>query len=107
MQVSAATSTSTVPAAAPSISPGAQVHAADAATNRRLAGAVRKLNETGAAGTGREFSFSIDPQTKRGVVRIVNSESRELIEQVPSEYILQVEQELDQQFASKAGRSGR
>lgn len=89
MEIAATTSTPT---------PDPSFHL-NAAGNRQLAGAVQALNDAGAAGSGREFSFSIDPQTKQAVVRIVDANTRELVEQFPSQYILNVAQELAKNFA--------
>ena len=77
----------------------------NAAANRELSRAVRTLNGAGTAGPGRQFSFSIDPQTRRGVIRIVNASTHELIEQIPSEYVLRVAQALGQNFPLKAPAS--
>jgi uncharacterized FlaG/YvyC family protein len=68
---------------------------ANAVQNRSVALAARSLNQEGAAGQGREFSFSIDPKTKVAVVRIVDASTREVIEQLPAEYILRMAQQLE------------
>lgn len=80
----------TQPAAA---GPNAAPHAAE---NRDIARATRTLNEEGVAGPGREFSFSVDPKTKIAIVRIVDAATGELINQFPSDYILQVAKELEE-----------
>ncbi len=66
-------------------------HAEELALNRKLHAAVRTLNDSGDQST-REFSFAIDPKTHQAVIRIVDTSTHELIEQVPSEYILRVAQ---------------
>jgi uncharacterized FlaG/YvyC family protein len=70
------------------------------ATNREVATAVQSLNQNGAAGPGREFSIAIDGKTKLPVVRIVNSATNELIEQIPSQYILDLAQQINQETSS-------
>jgi uncharacterized FlaG/YvyC family protein len=79
---------------------------ANAGQNRDVARAVRILNDTGAAGPGREFSFSIDPKTKLALIRILDPATREVIDQVPSEYILQVARDLEE-LRSKNAESVR
>jgi len=68
-------------------------HAEALALNRKLHAAVRTLNDSVVQST-REFSFAIDPKTHHAVIRIVDTSAHELIEQVPSEYILRVAQAL-------------
>jgi uncharacterized FlaG/YvyC family protein len=71
-----------------------------AAGNREVASAVQTLNQNGTAGRGREFSISIDGKTKLPVVRIVDSATSELIEQLPSQYILDLAQQIDKETSS-------
>ena len=73
--------------------------------NRDVARAARVLNEEGAAGPGREFSFSVDPKTKVAVVRIVDVNSGELINQFPSAYILDVARQLEQLRSNNAAEA--
>ena len=83
-------------------SPTAQVAApvASASATREVATAVQVLNQNGAAGLGREFSIAIDAKTKVPVVRIVDSNTNELIEQIPSQYILDLAQQITQETSS-------
>jgi uncharacterized FlaG/YvyC family protein len=81
----------TLPVAAPAFSPSA---------NREVATAVQTLNQNGTAGPGREFSIAIDGKTKVPVVRIVDSNTNELIEQIPSQYILDLAQQINQETSS-------
>jgi|SRR5271168_1230970 len=74
---------------------------------REVATAVQRLNQNGLAGPGREFSIAIDAQTKVPVVRIVESDTRKLIEQIPSQYILDLAHQIDQETASNPDISGR
>jgi flagellar protein FlaG len=75
--------------------------------NRLVAAAVNTLNQTEIAGTGREFSFSVDGKTKLPVVRIVDSSTRELIEQIPSQYILDLAEQITQETLSNSGQPSR
>jgi uncharacterized FlaG/YvyC family protein len=78
--------------------PGAPV--ASPATNREVASAVQVLNQNGTAGPGREFSIAIDGKSRVPVVRIVDSKTNELIEQIPSQYILDLAEQIKQETAS-------
>jgi uncharacterized FlaG/YvyC family protein len=86
---------STAPPVAPVAAP-----VASASATRELATAVQALNQNGAAGPGREFSIAIDGKTKVPVVRIVDSSTNELIEQIPSQYILDLAQQINQETSS-------
>ena len=55
-----------------------------------VAAAVRVLNDVGHAGTGSEVTFSVDPGSHRPVVKVVVSETRQVLQQWPSEYALQL-----------------
>ncbi len=70
-----------------------------AAKNRSISAAVKLLNDTGAAGSSHEFSIAIDPATRLVVVRIVDLATNEVIEQLPSEYLLQVAKNLSDELA--------
>jgi flagellar protein FlaG len=69
---------------------------ANSGQNRDIARATKILNQEGVAGPGREFSFSVDPKTKLAIVRIVDASTGELIDQLPSDSILQVAQQIDE-----------
>lgn len=64
--------------------------------NREIARATRSLNEEGVAGSDRQFSFSVDPKTKQAVVRIVDLNTGELLDQIPSVYLLEVARQLEE-----------
>lgn len=64
--------------------------------NQAAARAVRGLNAEGAAGPGRTFSYSTDPKTNLPIIRIVDAATREVVDQVPVEYILQMAQQVIQ-----------
>ena len=77
------------------------------AANSQVRSAVDTLNQFQTAGAGREFSISIDSKTKQPVVRIVDSATRELLEQIPSQSILDLAQELSAHLASNNTDLGR
>ena len=57
---------------------------------RQVAGAVHYLNSVDYAGEGREITFSLDRVTKLPVVRVIDTNTREVIQQWPRDYVLQV-----------------
>ena len=73
-------------------SSGAQVSQApsDRTLNRAVSVAVGKLNESSYAGEGREVTFSVDPATKQPVVKVIDTATKEIIRQLPPEYLLQI-----------------
>jgi|SRR5580704_1984310 flagellar protein FlaG len=63
---------------------------ADRSLNRAVSVAVGKLNASSYAGEGREVTFSVDPGTKQPVVKVIDTATREVIRQLPPEYLLQI-----------------
>lgn len=57
--------------------------------------AVRRLNKTEFMGEGRELKFTRDEETQRQVIRIVNRETGEVIDEVPPQNILHMLADLD------------
>ena len=76
----------------PAPSSGAQASQApaDRTLNRAVSVAVGKLNESSYAGEGREVTFSLDPATKQPVVKVIDTATKEVIRQLPPEYLLQI-----------------
>ncbi len=60
------------------------------ALNRSVSAAVQTLNDAGYPGSGREVTFSVDQATKRPVVKVVDTLTKEVLEQWPPEYLLQI-----------------
>ena len=58
--------------------------------NRAVSNAVRQLNEAGYAGRGREVTFSLDPATKSPVIKVIDTDTKEVISQWPSAYLLEI-----------------
>jgi flagellar protein FlaG len=79
------------PLAAPEALP-----AQDAQDRRVLVQAVRAINEAGLYGEDNELSFAFDRATRRAIVRIVDRRTREVVQQIPSEEVLKVAEELQQ-----------
>ncbi|MGD0669898.1 MAG: flagellar protein FlaG [Bryobacteraceae bacterium] len=65
-----------------------------ATQNRDLVQAVKALNESEMFGQDEELDFQIDSATKRLVVRVLNRNTKEVITQVPPEYVLRMAQSL-------------
>jgi len=79
--------------AAPAIEP---VRNEDPAVTRQLATAVRAINESGLYGQDRQLQFSRDPGTKMMVIKIVQPNTGEVIDQIPPETVLRAFESLEQ-----------
>ena len=77
-------SATTAPAAA------APAPAENRAQNRDVIQAVKALNAAGMFGQENELLFQKDPQTQRMVVRMVDRQTKQVISQIPPEYVLQL-----------------
>jgi uncharacterized FlaG/YvyC family protein len=64
------------------------------AERRELLQAVKQLEKTSIAGEGNEIRLALDRETRRPVVRIVNRETGELIQQFPTEEVIRLAQRL-------------
>jgi flagellar protein FlaG len=58
--------------------------------------AVAKVNKSGLLGQDREMTYQMDRETGRMVIRVVNRQTRELVQQIPPEYVLSVAKALEQ-----------
>ena len=67
---------------------------AQLAERRELVQAVKELEKAAVAGDGNELRLALDRETKRPVVRIVNRETGELIQQFPTEEVIRLAQRL-------------
>ena len=61
--------------------------------NRQIIQAVRAVNASESLGQN-ELTFSLDPRSRRPIVKIVNRETQEVVEQIPSEVILRLAEDL-------------
>jgi flagellar protein FlaG len=61
----------------------------------QLVQAVKSVNEAELLGQGRELTFAMDRQTKKPVLKIVDKETKEVIRQIPPEYVLRLADELE------------
>lgn len=62
--------------------------------NAQVKDAVNKVNEM-VGGLARGLEFSVDDETNIRVVKVVDTESKEVIRQIPSEEILHIAEALD------------
>lgn len=61
---------------------------------RSLIQAVKAVNAAEIFGENKEITFVMDRQAKRMVIRIVNSQTREVVNQIPPEYLLHLAEEV-------------
>ena len=67
----------------------------DAATeNREVVQAVKALNKTEMFGQDNDLVFQRDPQTQRMVVKVVNRATKDVISQIPPEYVLRLAEDM-------------
>jgi uncharacterized FlaG/YvyC family protein len=59
-----------------------------AAQNRDVVQAVKALNATEMFGQDNELLFQRDSLTKRMVVRVINRQTKDVVSQIPPEYVL-------------------
>ena len=64
------------------------------AEKREVVQAVKAVNGTEMFGADNELRFQKDPETNRFVVRVINKKTREVLSQVPEEYVLRLAEDL-------------
>ena len=62
---------------------------------RTLIQAVRAVNAAEMLGQNNELTFILDRAARKAVVRIVNRETHEVVDQIPAEYVLRMAEELN------------
>jgi len=75
--------------AAPPVSPEQR------AEQQRMVQAVKSINEAGLFGEASELTFSYDRTSKKMVLRLVDRETKEVIRQIPPEYLLRLADDLE------------
>ena len=65
-----------------------------ASQNREVVQAVKAVNGSEMFGQDEELAFQMDSATKHLVVQIINRSTKEVISQVPPEYVLRMAQNL-------------
>ncbi len=66
------------------------------AANREVIQAVRAVNASDKLGDKNELTFSLDRHSRRPIVKIVNRDTKEVVEQIPSEQVLLLAESLTQ-----------
>ena len=64
------------------------------AERRELVKAIQALNGTEMFGENHELTFAFDRETKRPLVRIIDRTTKEVVRQIPPEYVLRMAEEL-------------
>jgi uncharacterized FlaG/YvyC family protein len=70
-----------------------------ATQTRDVIQAVKAVNETEMLGQENELVFQMDRQAHRMVIQIINRNSKEVVSQIPAEYVLQLSENLNQSKA--------
>ena len=60
------------------------------AQNRELIQAVKSVNAAEHFGSDNELTFLLDRHTQRPIMRVVNRKSKEVIQQIPPQYVLEL-----------------
>ena len=71
------------------------------ATNRQIASAVQTLNKSVSLGQDRKLVYRRDPKTGHRVVQIVNRGTGDVVDQIPTEALLQLQAEFEQAQKAK------
>ena len=74
----------------------------DQVSAEELQNVVKRLNEH-VQMISRDLQFSVDEQSGRSVIRVVNAETQELVRQIPSEEVLRISQYIKEQTDEVAG----
>ena len=67
------------------------------AENREVIQAVRALNATELFGQNNELTFLLDRETQRAIIRLVDRKTKDILRQIPPEYVLRMRAEIEQQ----------
>jgi flagellar protein FlaG len=70
-----------------------QVSVEEAAQRRQVLQAAQSVNQSGVLGQN-QLVFTLDRQTHRAVIRVVDRTTQQVITQIPPEYVLQLAQNL-------------
>jgi flagellar protein FlaG len=61
--------------------------------NRQVIQAARAVNASASLGEN-ELTFFLDPRSRQAIIKIVNRETQEVVEQIPSEAVLRLAENL-------------
>ena len=77
-----------------------------AAETREIITALKALNKTELFGDGQELTFLLDRDTQRPIIQLIDRESREVVRQIPPEYVLRAAEELRSNLRRSSPTSG-
>jgi flagellar protein FlaG len=60
------------------------------AQNRELIQAVKSVNAAEHFGADNELTFLLDRHTQRPIIRVVNTKTKEVIQQIPPQFVLEL-----------------
>ena len=64
------------------------------AENREVIQAVRAVNASQKLGDANELQYFLDNRTRRVVIKIVNRDSKEVVQQIPNDQVLRLAENL-------------
>ena len=67
----------------------------EAAQRREVIAAVKTVNASEMLGQQDELVFVVDPASRRAIVRLVDKRTREVVLQLPPEYVLRLAEDLN------------
>lgn len=77
-----------------SVATAAAIPVEKATENREVVQAIKALNGTEMFGQDNQLMFQRDPDTQRMVVQVVNRKTKEVVSQIPPEYVLRLAADL-------------
>ena len=78
----------------PVLAPAPAADVERAGENRELIQAVKAVNGAELLGSNSELTFLVDRLTQRPIIRLVDRETRDVIRQIPPEYVLRLAAEI-------------
>ena len=66
------------------------------AVNRQAILAIKALNKAELLGSNNELAFQVDHETQRLVIQIVDRQTKEVVQQIPPEYVIRAAESLQQ-----------
>jgi uncharacterized FlaG/YvyC family protein len=77
----------------PVVAPVTTLSPQERAEQRQLIQAVHSINESQFFGDTSELTFSLDPNTRRPIFKLIDKRTQEVIRQIPAEYLLRLAQD--------------
>jgi len=76
--------------------PHSNASPAEIAERQRVVQAIRLVDRAQIFGANRELTFALDRNTHRPVIRVIDRDTREVVTQLPPEYIMRLSGSLKQ-----------